>query len=69
MKFNGKCKVLHLEIATLGSSAGDATTSWKAEKGLCVLVDTKLNKNQQCVLAAKKVNSIFGFFGPGVPLL
>lgn len=69
MKFSGKREVLHLEITNLGSSTGDGTTSWKTEKDLCVLVDTKLNKSQQYVLAARKISSILRFFGPRVPLL
>jgi len=60
----GKCNVLHpgkknprhqhvLMATQLESSF--------AEKDQGILVDTKLNMNQQCILAAKKVNGILGW--------
>lgn len=33
---------------------------WSAEKDIRVLVDVRLNRNQQCALAARKVNGILG---------
>jgi len=61
MKFNKeRSKVLHtgrknqymLGATQLGSSL--------AEKHLGVLVDSKLNMNQQCAVVAKKTNNILG---------
>ncbi|GAB0177268.1 mitochondrial enolase superfamily member 1 [Grus japonensis] len=64
MKFNKKCKVLHLgrnnskHQYMLGASCLESSL---AEKDLqCVLVDTRLNMSQQCALAAKTTNGILG---------
>lgn len=37
-----------------------------AEKDLEILVDYKLNVNQQCTLGAKKVNVVLGFMSKSV---
>ena len=64
MKFNKeKGKVLHLgrnnpmHQYMLGATQLESSL---AEKDLGVLVDTKLNMSQQCVLATKNANSILG---------
>lgn len=62
MKFNkGKCWVLHLRHSNARHRhrLGDEwLASSSAERDLGVLVDSRLNVSQQCVLAAKWVNLI-----------
>ena len=64
MKFNKeKCKVLPLGRNTPRHQYMLVLTSWKAvwhKKDLGLLVDTKLNRSQQCALAAQKANGILG---------
>ena len=61
--YQEKCKVLHLgrknpiHQCLLGAIQ---LVSNLAEKDLGVLVDTKLNMSQQCALATKRANGIFG---------
>jgi len=64
MTFNkGKFKVRHMgrkksmHQCMLGATKVEDIL---AEKALGILVDTKLNMNQQCVLDAKKANGILG---------
>ncbi|PKU31221.1 rna-directed dna polymerase from mobile element jockey-like [Limosa lapponica baueri] len=63
LKFNKKCKVLHLvrnnpmHQYMLGATQLESSL---AEKFLGVLVDTKLNMSQQGALAAKTPNGILG---------
>ncbi|KAK4810867.1 hypothetical protein QYF61_008839 [Mycteria americana] len=53
MKFNkNKCRVLHLGRSNTGHNP--------AERDLGVLVDSRLNRSQQCALAAKRANHILG---------
>jgi len=62
MKFNmGKCTVLHLgqpQAAVHDEGHPPGKQLGRKEPG--VLVDTKLNKSQQCALATKAANGIFG---------
>jgi len=59
----GKCEVLHLGRSSrmhqyrLGP---DRLESSLAENDVGVLVDTTLNMSQQCTLAGKKANSLWG---------
>jgi len=63
-KFNTeKCKVLHLgRNSAMNQYKLEATQleSSFAQKDLGVLMDTKLNTSQQCILVAQKTNSILG---------
>ncbi|GAB0208311.1 mitochondrial enolase superfamily member 1 [Grus japonensis] len=57
MKFNKKCKVLHLGRNSTHAGANQLESSF-AEKDLGVLVDTKLNISQKYALVAKAANGI-----------
>ena len=58
-----KCKILHLGQVNLRyvyTPGEEILESRTAEKDLFVLIDEKLNTNQQCALAAQKVSGILG---------
>ncbi|KAK4811154.1 hypothetical protein QYF61_019785 [Mycteria americana] len=64
MKFNkAKCQILHLGQSNAGHKyklGEEWLGSSPAERDLGVLVDSRLNRSQQCALAAKRANCILG---------
>lgn len=61
MEFNkAVCKVLHLDQGSLQDQYGlgdELIDGGALEKNLGILVDTKLDMRQQCMLAAQKAHS------------
>ena len=63
MRFNKKCKVMHLGKHDpgvqyrLGSTWLDSSS---VKRDLGVLMDRKLNMSEQCAAAAKKANGMLG---------
>ncbi|KAK4811191.1 hypothetical protein QYF61_019822 [Mycteria americana] len=64
MKFNkNKCQILHLGQSNVRHKyrlGEEWLGSSPAERHLGVLVDSRLNRSQQCVLAVKRANRILG---------
>jgi len=64
MKFNkSKCRILHLEWSHAGHKYKQGEKwleSSPAEEDLGALVDIRLNRSQQCALAAKRQTASWG---------